>query len=318
MSETTPNKNQPVIVGLGEVLFDCFPDRTVLGGAPVNVAVHAHQLFAPLGGRGVVVSRVGDDDLGRKLVSELESRGLGVSSIQLDKQLPTGTVQVTVSNSGEPSYEITENVAWDNLQVNESLEQLAAQCSAVCFGSLAQRSGLSGSTIQRFLSLATQAVRVFDVNLRQHYFSKQVLRDSLDAASVVKLNEDELSIIGELLADELGSEKGTEESIERIAELFELECIAITRGSDGTVLYKGGERFDAEPISITRIEGADNVGAGDACLAGLVFGLLMDWDPNRTLTLANRMGAFVASRPGATPTLSDDILEFAAENSPHS
>ena len=302
--------DRPVVVGLGEVLFDCFPDRTVLGGAPVNVVVHASQLLDCSGGYGVVVSRVGNDDLGHKLTEELDRRGVVTNLIQLDPQLPTGTVQVRVSESGEPTYEITEGVAWDSIGFTESLELLASQCSAVCFGTLAQRSDPSRTTIRRFLHAATDAVRLFDVNLRQHFYNRDILADSLAAATVMKLNEGELDRIGELLGDDQAN--GVDAKVYRLADTYQLECIALTRGSRGTVLYYDGRRYESAPIAIRRTNGADNVGAGDACAAGLVYGLLMKWQPEHILELANRMGAFVASQPGATPSLSEEIMEFVS------
>lgn len=310
-----PQSNGPMVVGLGEVLFDCFPGRMVLGGAPVNVAVHAHQLLAPTGGRGVVVSRVGTDDLGRDLLEELTERGIVTNLMQTDARLPTGTVQVKVNGTGEPTYTIEENVAWEHIHFEESLELLASNCSAVCYGTLAQRSEPSRSTIQRFLETASSSIRLFDINLRQHFYTPEVLEASLRAASAVKLNQDELIQVGITLAAELGIETDPDLAVQRLQELYDLDCIALTRGCEGTVLYRHGKRFELAQVSINRDASADNVGAGDACSAGLVYGLLMDWESERILELANLMGAYVASKPGATPRLSQELLSFSATSS---
>lgn len=300
------------VVGIGEVLFDCFPGSRVLGGAPVNVVVHAHQLLARRGGCGVVVSRVGTDDLGSEIIEELNARGVVTNMVQRDSQLPTGSVQIQVSDSGEPNYTIEKAVAWENINYEESLENLAGSCDAVCFGSLAQRGERSRSTIHQFLAAAGSAIRLFDVNLRQSYYDFGVLDASLKAATVVKLNQEELYEVHRLLNSSPSTPADTEEAIRQLQDAYALECIALTRGSKGTVLYHPAGRFESEPIVIERSPDADNVGAGDACSAGLVFGLLMKWEPEQTLQLANRMGAFVASRAGATPTLPDEITHLAS------
>lgn len=295
------------IVGIGEALFDCFADRTMLGGAPVNFAVHAHQLVARRGGRGVVVSRVGSDSLGERLVKELDARGLVTEYIQQDSEFPTGTVKVLLCENGQPSYEIVERVAWDDLEFQPSLERLAAGCTAVCFGTLAQRSAPSRATIERFLALAGGAIRLFDVNLRQGFYSAEVINASLRSATAVKLSEEELTTIGGLLA--VGNSSiAANELAQQLCEWFELELVALTRGAKGTVIYARGKRFEAEPARFPHQPGADSVGAGDACCAGVLYGLLARWPPEQTLELANRLGAYVASQPGATLTLPRELL----------
>ena len=309
-SGKSPSSEGPVVVGIGEVLFDCFPDRMVLGGAPVNVAVHVHQLLSGVGGQGVVVSRVGEDDLGKDLVTQLNDWGLVTNLIQQGPELPTGTVQISVDATGEPTYCIEQNVAWENICFEESLERLACLCDAVCFGSLAQRNEPSRSTIHRFLRCAKSAIRLFDVNLRQSYYSAEVLHASFQAANVVKLNRAELAEVGKQLNAKLGTTSDSDLAVQRLQEAYALDSVALTRGSDGTVLYHRGSRFEADSITIQRDSNADNVGAGDACSAGLVYGLIRGWEPERILELANRMGAFVASKAGATPRLSEELINF--------
>ncbi len=312
MTDSTDSSAAPVAVGIGEVLFDCFADRQVLGGAPVNLTVHIHQLLATSSGRGVVVSRVGNDDLGQQLLNELDERGLATEFVQVDSRWPTGTVHVELNADGEPTYEIVEKVAWDHLENVEALERLARNCNAVSFGTLAQRSEQSRATIQRFLGHASNAIRFFDVNLRQSYFTSELLFSCLEVADVVKLNQSELAQIAQLLPDSLGCNGEYDQTIYRMIETFQLRCVAVTRGQQGTLLYQGGRIHESDSVALDRGENADNVGAGDACAAGLLFGLLNQWTPAKTLLLANRMGAFVASQSGATPRLPPELLSQVA------
>lgn len=301
------------IVGLGEALFDLFPDRQVLGGAPLNVAVHAHQLAVGLGGRGVVVSRVGQDDLGGALMADVTGRGMTGEFVQADPDHPTGRVYVSFSDKGEPSYEIVRNVAWDWLQFDPDLEDLAVNCQAVCFGSLAQREAQSRNTIYRFLTAARNAVRLFDVNLRQHYFDRQVLERSCELATAVKLNDQELPVVLRTLGLAAATTSGGDvEGMTRaiLKRFSHLKLVALTRGAQGTVIQTLTEKIEDQPVSYPMADGADAVGAGDACSAGLLVGLLLRWPLRRTLALSNHTGAYVASQPGATPKLPGAILEM--------
>lgn len=311
MSDVPHDASSPVVAGLGEALFDCFVDRNVLGGAPVNFAFQIHQLLQGVGGQGITVSRIGDDELGRQLVAELERRGMSTHWLQVDRKRPTGQVQVTLGPTGEPSYEITEDVAWDHLTFDDSLKQLAAKCDAVCFGTLAQRSAASRAAIEQFVGGASQAIRVLDVNLRQHYFNEQILQSSLRAASVVKLNEDELAKILELFPETFRTARTVDEQAAALLDRFELDLIALTRGPRGTAIFTSEGRVEGEPIAKQNNPSADDVGAGDACCAGLIYGLLKKWPHERTVALANRMGAYVASQRGGTPPLSNELLELA-------
>jgi fructokinase len=301
----------PIVVGIGEALFDCLPDHRALGGAPVNVAVHAHRMLAASGGRGVVVSRAGRDELGAELVAELASRGMGTEHIQWDGGHPTGTVAVSLDGNGGPSYRIEEDVAWDHLEYTPALRTLARSCSAVCFGSLAQRSPATRDAIRMFLADAGGAERVFDANLRQDYFDGAVLRSSLEFATVAKLNEEELGIVGSLVG--LG-DAGGERLAWRLMGRFDLRLLAVTRGAAGTLVFADGVKYEATTPRMEREADADSVGAGDACLAALTCGLLLGWTPPRMVEAANEVGAFVASRRGATPALTGELVSrFAPE-----
>jgi fructokinase len=308
MNRSARNCDGPVVVGIGEALFDCFSDRLILGGAPVNFTVHVHRLLSASGGRGLLVSRVGDDRLGERLLGELTSRGIPTNLIQRDPIHRTGQVKVRLSSGGHPDYDIAENVAWDHLAFEDSLQLLATTCDAVCFGTLAQRHQTSRATIQRFLQHATNALRVLDINLRQHYFTIELLDTSLKLANVVKLNLEELEHVSDMLSDSLKRYRTPNDQARGLVDAFQLQLLALTRGKDGTVLYTADQIVAAEPVSIDRSPGADSVGAGDASCAGIIYGLLMNWPLARTLELANRLGAFVASQPGATPQVPTDFL----------
>lgn len=301
------------IVGLGEALFDLLPEREVLGGAPLNVVVHAQQLAAPLGGRALLVSRVGADERGQRLRGELAARGLDATYLQTDPERPTGTVRVQLEQ-GEPSYDIMGDVAWDRLEFTPKLSALAATCDAVCYGTLAQREEPTRQTIRRFLETATRAVRLFDVNLRQHYYDAAVLRRGFELASFAKMNEAELPVVVETLGLK-GDPSGAGQTIEGLANAlrqeFKLGAVILTRGARGASLFTDDGQLDASPTRYPTSPDADRVGAGDAFSAALLVGMVRDWSPMETLLLANRLGAYVASVAGATPVLPPEILAQA-------
>lgn len=306
------------IVGLGEVLFDCFPNGEALGGAPINLAIHAHQIFSQLGGRGVVASRVGEDARGDRIRDTLRGRGLETTYLQRDSSRRTGVVEVTLDDDGQPDYTIRTNVAWDALHFNDQLAELARRCSAVCFGSLAQREATTRDTIQVFLNAARGAIRLFDVNLRQKFFTRSILERSFNAASCAKMNEHELPLVCSLL--EVAPNRADRPDIQAftLIQEYKLDLLALTRGGRGTVLYSPARRVEGRPIRFDRDPDADSVGAGDACGAGLITGLLLDWPLAETVDLANRLGAFVASRPGATPVLPAGIVAAVADSARNS
>ncbi|MDP7013145.1 MAG: carbohydrate kinase [Verrucomicrobiota bacterium] len=291
------NDSAPLIVGLGEALYDLLPSGPALGGAPLNAAVQSHQL----GNRAVVASRIGGDALGQALLDDLGKRGMDTAFIQRDPDAPTGTVEVILRN-GEPEYDIIRDVAWDRLVWDEPLAGLAKRCDAVCFGSLGQRLEPARSTIRQFADAASQAVRLFDVNLRQDYFSAELLEAGCRAASIVKMNEAELATVAPLLG------LGQAEPIPALLRRFDLDLFVLTRGRDGTVLHTGNAVVTGQPAPFKPEPDADSVGAGDACSAAILHGAVRRWPLKKTADLANRLGAFVASRKGATPPLPADLL----------
>jgi fructokinase len=278
--------------------------------------VHAQQLVAALDGQAVMVSRIGPDALGQKLLGELRSRKLSTAYLQIDPEHPTGTVRVTF-DQGEPRYEIVRDVAWDYLTFTPDLRGLVSSCQAVCFGSLGQREALAHQTIYYFLQSAMGAIRLFDVNLRQRFYNERVLRRSLELSSVAKLNLAELPIVArELGLKHKGTVKGPalfDELAEALLKEFDLATVVLTRGAQGTVLYTRQGRLEGAPVHYPPQPNADSVGAGDACSAGLLVGMVLGWSAERTLALANRMGAYVASVCGATPTLPAEILRLVRD-----
>jgi fructokinase len=296
------------IVGLGEALWDLLPSGKRLGGAPLNVACGADQLVRGRGGRGVVASRVGRDDLGDEIVAEIVSRGMPTDYIERDPSHDTGTVHVELER-GQPSYQIADDVAWDYLEFTPAWNELAGRATAVCFGTLAQRSPASRSAIWRFLDAAPQAIRMLDVNLRQSFYDHTVLSESCRRATLVKLNKEELPVLARLLDLPVGTR---ELQLAQLRFRYELQAIVYTRGQRGTMLILGDGVVAPEAVSYPAAPDADAVGAGDACSAAVLAGFALGMAPQRIAELANHMGAYVASQPGATPPLPPEIVNMAA------
>jgi fructokinase len=294
---------RPIVVGLGELLWDLFPKGKQLGGAPANFA----YITALLGDSGIVASRVGDDRLGQEALWHLKSSGLDVSRVQRDLTHPTGTVKVEVDHRGQPEYHISENVAWDFLEFSEDWIALARATHAVCFGSLAQRNSVSRATIRAFLSaLPSFAIGIFDVNLRQSYFSGDLLRDSARHAKILKLNHEEFPRFLDLVQSPLkGSERSDVSAARWLCREFGIRLVCITRGAAGSALITA-ESHDEHPGFSVKI--ADTVGAGDAFTATLVHHALRGSSLHTMNAAANRMGAWVASQEGAMPAAHPEIL----------
>jgi fructokinase len=279
------------IVGLGEVLFDVLPTGKQLGGAPANFAYVSNRL----GNHGIVASRVGNDSDGREILIGLEKKSVNVLHVQIDENYLTGTVKVSLQN-GQPSYEIIENVAWDFLELSEDWRDLAGNCDAVCFGTLAQRNEFSQKTIREFVNLTkSDCLRIFDVNLRQNYYSSEILHESLKLANVVKLNNEELPKICEMFEIEGADEN---ECVRNLREKFELKLVCLTRGANGSLLLTENNSSENGGVKIVV---ADTIGAGDAFTAALTHGFLRGWNLDEINEFANKVGAFVASQTGAMP-----------------
>jgi fructokinase len=302
------------VVGLGEVLWDILPDATHLGGAPANFA----YITSLMGDRGVVASRVGADARGQEARRRMEALGLPVSFLQTDtdEDHPTGTAQARVDGKGQASFMIAQPAAWDFMEWTPQWQDLAKEADAVCFGSLAQRSPQSRETIRNFLRATSRdALRIFDVNLRGDFFSRELLAESMSLANIVKLNDEELPRImklGGLVHSNDHSNVhsaghgGEKSAAEKLLSLYDLELVCITRGNRGSLLVsKSGSSEHAG----FRVQVADTIGAGDAFTAGLTHEYLHGASLDGMNEVANLVGAWVASQPGATPAPKQGALE---------
>lgn len=280
-------------VGLGELLWDLLPGGRQLGGAPANFAYHA----AALGAEARVVSRVGRDDAGRELVHRLRELHIGTDCIEEDPVAPTSTVTVALGADGQPSYTIHENVAWDRLAGEVAARAAIATADVVCFGSLAQRRDVSRHTIHALLRLSpAYALRIFDVNIRQHYYSRDLIADSLALANGLKLNETELPLLAELF--QLTGDERTQ--VDALARRFQLRVVAYTRGERGSLVRADGEWSELPGAQIAI---ADTVGAGDSFTATLALGLLAGWPLATVHERAAAVASYVCTQRGATPAL---------------
>ena len=283
-----------MIVGLGEVLWDVFPDGEHFGGAPANVAMHA----AALGAQAYLISAVGNDARGEEALARLDAAGVNRDAVAQLQGRPTGVVNVTVDAKGQPTFDIVRDVAWDYLPWSDPVEAVASRADAICFGTLAQRGAISRATIQRAISAASRAAwRLFDVNLRQHYFDARVVHASLEMANAIKLNDEELPVIARLCTLPATSPV---DQLRALCGRFELTLAALTRGAAGSVLVTPDAVCES-PARTTVVR--DTVGAGDAFTAALLVGLLNRRPLADVGERANAVAAYVCSQPGATPPI---------------
>lgn len=285
-------KKEYIIIGLGEVLWDMLPTGKQLGGAPANFAYHAQQLT---GGKGYVISAVGRDELGEEITEQIANKGL--NSLIAEVEQPTGTVEVNLSGNGIPTYTIHKDVAWDNIPVTDKMLSVAQQADAICFGSLAQRSQVSQKNIYALLkAVSEKALKVFDINLRQHYYSQQVIQESLAYANILKLNEDEITVFADMFALK-GSEK---EVCFQVIQTFDLKLLVLTKGENGSCLFRDKE---VSYLPTPKVEVVDTVGAGDAFTAAVVAGVLKKEPLKEIHQKAVELAAFVCTQKGAMPEL---------------
>jgi fructokinase len=284
-------------VGLGEVLWDLLPGGRQLGGAPANFAYYA----AALGSDAWVVSRVGPDGPGRELLRRLGRLGVRTEAVEEDPGAPTGTVTVHVRPDGQPYFTIHENVAWDHIAAEAAGRRAVAAADAVCFGTLAQRGEVARQSIRTLLRATPPGcLRILDVNLRQHYYSREILEESLELANVLKVNETELDRLAELfhLPD---NERGR---IVELARRFGLRVVAATRGGGGSLLHAEGRWSELPGVPVKVV---DAVGAGDSFTAALALGTLARWPLDEIHRRASNLAAYVCSQPGGTPSLPEAL-----------
>ncbi len=287
------------IVGLGEALWDMLPDGKKLGGAPANFAYHAGQF----GLNTLAVSALGEDKLADETIEAIEKRNLKYLMPRVP--YPTGTVQVILDEAGIPTYDIKENVAWDNIPFTEEIQEVAKNCCAVCFGSLAQRNVVSRSTIQQFIaSTPKDCVKIFDINLRQEFYSKEVIEESFRLCNVLKINDEELVIVSRMF--ELKGLDQAEKCKELVAK-YNLDILVLTCGTNGSYVFTPTEMsFQETP----KVEVADTVGAGDSFTGSFCAAILKGINIKDAHKRAVQVSAFVCTQNGAMPTLPAELKEL--------
>ena len=286
------------IIAIGEIVWDCLPAGKQLGGAPLNFAFFAKEL----GAQAYAVSAVGNDELGDETLQVASATGVNLDFVQRN-DLPTSRVLVTLDENGIPQYEIVEGVAWDAVECPDSALELVRDASVICWGSLAQRTEKSRQSVLSMLS-ATPAscLKVFDINIRQHYYSLEVIKNSLEYADILKLNEDELPLVAEML----GMPGSEEAVISEIIERYSLKYVVYTHGADFSRVY-GAEGLLSHQDT-PKVKVADTVGAGDSFTAVLVTSLLQGRDIATAHALAVEVAAFVCTRHGAINSLPEEII----------
>lgn len=278
------------IVGIGEILFDLLPQGPQLGGAPANFAYHVSKL----GADGYAVSAIGRDELGGKVKSILAEKGLKAVIPEIDS--PTGVVEVTLDTNGVPSYNIIQGVAWDNVPYTDSMKELAMRTDAVCFGTLAQRSQVTRDTVRSFLAdMPESSLKVYDINLRQHYYSKGLIAESLQKSDILKINDEEIVTVSELFG--LGSDPV--EACRSLLDSYGLDLVILTKGKDGSSVITKDEVLSVSVLPDIKV--ADTVGAGDAFTAAFVYAYLRGDSIAECHKLANEISSFVCTRSGAMP-----------------
>ncbi len=276
------------VMCIGEVLWDSLPSGLYLGGAPLNVCYHLNQLNVP----ATITSKVGQDRLGKEAVHRIENMGISIDLVQYDEQHETGFVGVELTQSGDPDYSILEPVAWDYIEYTDQLEQVADNTSAIVFGSLGQRNTVSRETIQKLWH--GDATLIFDVNLRKPFINREVISHSLEVADIVKLNENELNYLIEWYS----LSGGPPSAVEELTEKFNCSTICITKGANGSMLFRDGLWFEHAGFPV---KAKDVVGAGDAFLASLLHGIIEGKSGKEMLACANATGSLIAQKDGATP-----------------
>ena len=297
------------VIGLGEALFDCLPTGRKLGGAPANFAYHVSQF----GFDSCAISAIGDDELGQEIIDTFDKVGLHYCLPKVD--FPTGTVQVTLNDKGIPQYEICLGVAWDNIPLTEELLSMAKEAKAVCFGSLAQRSATSRATINAMLeAMPADTLKVFDINLRQQWYNREIIENSLHHCNILKINDEELDIVAPMLlsvkTDPSALIAQDKEKTLRVCraliELYELRLLILTCGTNGSyVITKDACSFVETP----KVEVADTVGAGDSFTGAFIAKLLQGADIIQAHEIAVKVSAFVCTQSGAMPILPEEFTQ---------
>lgn len=293
-----------VIVGVGEALWDLLPEGKKIGGAPANFAYHLSQF----GFDSLVVSAVGKDSNGDEILDIFGKRALETQIKRVD--YPTGTVNVTLDEKGVPCYEIKEGVAWDNIPYTKELESIVPSICAICFGSLAQRSKVSRSTINRLLDAMPNnegVLKIFDINLRQYFYTKEIIEESIKRCNILKINDEELITIKEILDN---PQSGTKDLCWALISKYDLKVVILTCGTDGSYIFRSGAVtfFETPKVKI-----ADTVGAGDSFTAAFTAALLNDKPIEWAHKFAVLVSAYLCTQNGAMPILPSQLKELDGE-----
>ena len=290
-----------IIVGLGEILWDMLPAGKQLGGAPANFAYHAKALDSD-NIVSYIVSAIGNDPLGTEIQNRLDRLNINHTHLYINHTLKTGSVSVSLDKQGLPDYTIEQNVAWDFIP--EIPDNFQHPIDAICFGTLAQRSPVSRESIQNFLAtLPETTLKIFDINLRQSFFSQKIIESSLTLANIFKINDDELKIISKLL-NIPGNE---EQQLKTISRRYTIKLAILTKGGSGSLLYTENNTSVHPGF---KIKSKDTVGAGDAFTAAVVIGLLKGFDLDKINDCANRIASYVCTRSGATSELPAKLINL--------
>ncbi|MCD8293529.1 MAG: carbohydrate kinase [Prevotellaceae bacterium] len=282
-----------LVVGLGELLWDVLPDgRKNLGGAPSNFAYHVGQFGLP----SMAVSAIGTDALGEETRKALDGKKLRYALQEVP--YPTGQVLVTLDDAGVPVYDIKEGVAWDNIQFTPAMEEIARSCRAVCFGSLAQRGETSRGTIRRFLETTPNGcMRIFDINLRQNFYTKEIIQESMQVCNILKINDEELVTVGRLFG---WPGLDAEHTCRQLLNDFHFDTLILTCGVNGSYVFTQGKRSF---LTTPRVDVVDTVGAGDSFAGSFCAARLLGMPLEEAHRLAVDVSAYVCTKNGAMPSI---------------
>jgi fructokinase len=298
--------NKPfTIVAFGEILWDLLPDSSILGGAPFNFVYRINSL----GNKGYIISRVGNDDIGKEALSLVIESGMSTEFIQVDHMIPTGIVNVFFDESKKPDFTIVRDVAYDFIRYDESLEGLVTKADCLCYGTLIQRNEVSGSTLYQLLRSFNGTYRLYDINLRKDCYSREIIDHSLRHADILKLNDDEAVELSKILHLDAGS---LPETGKRILHHYPVQICIITMGEKGALVISKTGEIIYEPGFRIRLE--DSLGAGDAFSAGFIHKLLSGSGLQEACRYGNMMGAVVSTQKGATQSIDIHTLESFPEN----
>ncbi|ACC97924.1 Extracellular sugar kinase family [Elusimicrobium minutum Pei191] len=293
-----------IILSVGEVLLDVFPGGAKMGGAPANFAWYCSQY----GSEAYIVSAVGNDTNGKRILRELKENGVSTKFVQICKSRPTGIVNVTLDKNSVPRYDIVKNVAWDNIEFTPELKKLAKKADVICFGSLAQRSAKSRKTIESILKNAKKnAVKIFDINIRQNYYSKMIIKSSLKQSTVLKISSEELPAAAKLFGF-----KGTVfEVCKSFLKKFKLDIVVLTKSEEGSSIITKNNEYPHKAVKVKKL--ADTVGAGDSFSATFAHGFLKGVDFENLGAASNKVAAYITTKKGAMVRLPKTLINIFGE-----